>query len=85
MPSLLSIFEAAVIECWQRSFEDIHHRPVNPGIFDGPGKEIEVVLSVLLVDRDMDDLLCIGNNGEIRVVRYKYNLASLLGLLDKRD
>jgi hypothetical protein len=33
----------------------------------------------------MDDLLCISNDGEIRIVRYENDLAPFLGLLDERD
>ncbi len=43
------------------------------------------MLASSLVDRDVDDLLRIRNDGKIRIVRHEDDLPSLLGLLDKRD
>src|SRR5713101_1698883 len=84
-PVLLSVFQATVVERRQRSFEDIHDGLIDAGVLNGPGIEIEVVLAILLVDRDMDDLLGVSDDGKIWIVRHEDDLPSFLSLFDEGD
>ena len=49
-PVLFSVFQAAIVERRQRSFEDIHNGLIDADILHGTGEEIKVVLAVLFVD-----------------------------------
>jgi len=85
VPILPSVFQATVVKCRQRAFQDIHDSLIDAGILDGPGEKIEIVFAVLLVDGDMNDLLGVGHDRQIGVVCHEDDLPSFLRLLDEGD
>lgn len=78
------VLRIAQVERWLSPLQDIDDQLRDLGVFDAPGG-VGDPIALRLVDACVNDLVCVTDDGKVRVVRHDHDLPPVLRVFDRRN